>query len=111
MVEAGIAEEVEEAIQYDAGSPTKFKLTHPKFLLFVDETGCNTNQLNDGKVGGELYLMQKIVAMQLHQQEQQQTFTLQCCPSSLGQEILCYVQSSSKVICIQVKFQLVGKQE
>jgi len=59
MVEAGIAEEVEEAIQYDAGLPTKFKLTHPEFLLFVDETGCNTNQLNDGKVGGELYLMQK----------------------------------------------------
>jgi hypothetical protein len=59
MVEVGIAEKVEEAIQYDAGLPTKFKLTHPEFLLFVDETGCNTNQLNDGKVGGELYLMPK----------------------------------------------------
>jgi hypothetical protein len=26
---------------------------------FVDETGGNTNQLNDGKVGGELHIMPK----------------------------------------------------
>ena len=39
--------------------PTKYKLTRPEFLLFVDETGCNTNQLNDGKVGGELFIMPK----------------------------------------------------
>jgi hypothetical protein len=25
----------------------------------VDETGCNTNQLNDGKVGGELFVLPK----------------------------------------------------
>ena len=59
MVEAGIAEYVEEAIQHDSGLPTNYKLTHPEYLLFVDETGCNTNQLNDGKVGGELYLVPK----------------------------------------------------
>ena len=44
MVKAGIAEEVEEAIQYNAGLPTKFKLTHPELFLFVNETGCNTNK-------------------------------------------------------------------
>jgi len=59
MVEAGIAEYVEDEIQHDTGLPSHYKLTHPEFLLFVDETGCNTNQLNDGKVGGELYLMPK----------------------------------------------------
>jgi hypothetical protein len=59
MVEAGIAEHVEEAIQHDSGFPTNYKLTHPEYLLFVDETGCTTNQLNDGKVGGELYLVPK----------------------------------------------------
>ena len=59
MVEAGIAEELEEEIQYETGLPTKFKLTHPDYLLFVDETGCNTNQLNDGKVGGEVFIMPK----------------------------------------------------
>ncbi len=28
-------------------------------MLFVDETGCNTNQLNDGQVGGELLVLPK----------------------------------------------------
>ncbi len=31
----------------------------PNYLLFVDETGCNANQLNDGKVGGEVFIMLK----------------------------------------------------
>jgi hypothetical protein len=57
MVEAGVAEELEEAIQLDAGLPTKYKLTYPDHVLFVDETGCNTNQLNDGRVGGELFIL------------------------------------------------------
>jgi hypothetical protein len=52
MVSAGIAEKVDSPIQFESGRPTQYKLTHPGFLLFVDETGCNTNQLNDGKVGG-----------------------------------------------------------
>jgi hypothetical protein len=59
VVEAGIAEVVEEAIQHEAGLPTKYVLTQPEYLLFVDETGCNTNQLNDGKVGGKLFIMTK----------------------------------------------------
>jgi hypothetical protein len=59
MVEAGIAEELEEEISYEKGLPSKFRLTHPDYLLFVDETGCNTNQLNDGKVGGEVFIMPK----------------------------------------------------
>ncbi len=59
MVEAGIAEELEEEIQHERGLPTKYALTKPEFLLFVDETGCNMNQLNDGKVGGELFIMPK----------------------------------------------------
>jgi hypothetical protein len=40
--------------------PSKFQLTKPEFLLFVDETGCKTNQLNDGRVGGELFVVPKI---------------------------------------------------
>ncbi len=59
MIEAGIAEKVEEEIQYETGLPSKFQVTRPKFLLFVDETGCNTNQLNDGQVGGELFMQPK----------------------------------------------------
>jgi len=60
MVKAGIAEEKEEEIQYETGLPSRFQLTKPEYLLFVDETGCNTNQLNDGRVGGELFVMPKV---------------------------------------------------
>jgi hypothetical protein len=48
IVEAGVAEELTEPIQYKDGLPTKYRLIHPEYVLFVDETGCNTNQLNDG---------------------------------------------------------------
>jgi hypothetical protein len=60
MVEAGVAEEVSEEIQHEAGLPSKFRLTRPEYILFVDETGCNTNQLNDGRVGNELFIVPKV---------------------------------------------------
>ena len=60
MVEAGMEEELSEAIQHEAGLPTKYQLTKPKYVLFVDEMDCNTNQLNDGRVGGELFILPKI---------------------------------------------------
>jgi hypothetical protein len=39
--------------------PTKYKLTYLDCILFVDETGCSTNQLNNGRVGGELCILPK----------------------------------------------------
>jgi hypothetical protein len=41
------------------GRPTKMVLEHPEYLLFVDETGCNTNQKEDKYVGGELFVLTK----------------------------------------------------
>jgi hypothetical protein len=38
-VEAGVAEELTKPIQYEDGLPTKYKLIHPEYVLFVDETG------------------------------------------------------------------------
>ncbi len=35
MVEAGVAEEQEEAIQHCAGLPSKYKLTRPEYDLFI----------------------------------------------------------------------------
>ncbi len=32
MVEADVAEELEDAIQHNAGPPTKYKLTRPKYI-------------------------------------------------------------------------------
>jgi hypothetical protein len=41
------------------GFPTKYQLLKPERCLFVDETGCNTNQTEDGYVGGELFVFPK----------------------------------------------------
>jgi hypothetical protein len=69
MVEAGVAVKLEEEVMYDKfgeittdkskryGRPTKYKLTHPEEILFVDETGCNTNMREDGHVGGETFAL------------------------------------------------------
>jgi hypothetical protein len=39
----------------------------PEYLLFEDETGCSTNQLNDGKVGVEVFIVPKPPAALQHQ--------------------------------------------
>jgi hypothetical protein len=62
MVKAGVAEEVSEEIQYETGLPSKFKLTRPEYIVFVDDSGCNTNQLNDGRVGNEKFILPKQVS-------------------------------------------------
>ncbi len=59
MVTAGVAEKVDSPEESPSRSLFHYKLTRPEYLLFVDETGCNTNQLNDGKVGGEQFIMPK----------------------------------------------------
>ncbi len=59
MVEAGVAEKLTKPIESDVGLPSRYNLIHPEYCLFVDETGCNTNQLNDGRVGGELFILPK----------------------------------------------------
>jgi hypothetical protein len=56
-VEAEIAEQEEAEINYGTGFPSKYGLTSPEYLLLIDETGCYANQLNDGKVGGEVFIM------------------------------------------------------
>ena len=41
------------------GCPSRYQLTHPERCLFVDETGCNTNQKDDGHQGGKLFVIDK----------------------------------------------------
>jgi hypothetical protein len=69
MVESKVAEKVDEAIIYDIfgnehsdpdctfGLPTKYRLLKPENVIFVDETGKNTNQKSDGQIGGQRYIV------------------------------------------------------
>jgi hypothetical protein len=40
------------------GRKTKYILTHPKFVFFVDEVGCNTSQKIVGNNGGQKFIVQ-----------------------------------------------------
>jgi Tc5 transposase DNA-binding domain len=105
MVVSGIAKETEEeVIMYDVsgavttdktkmyGRPTKYELTHPEELLFVDETGCNTNMKQDGHVGGEMFLLPcedketgiSGAVTDMH-------FSVLCFTSGTGEPVLCAV--------------------
>jgi hypothetical protein len=65
MVEAGVAKRLDEEVMLDKegnivtnkeemfGHPTRYIVTKPKRILFVDETGSNTNQKEDGFAGGQ----------------------------------------------------------
>jgi hypothetical protein len=71
MVECGVAIKLDSEKMFDKsgnitedvsemyGRPSKYQLIHPERCLFVDETGCNTNQKNDGYQGGKMYIVDK----------------------------------------------------
>jgi hypothetical protein len=64
-----IAVELEEETMFDRegnivdnpskmyGWPSKYRMIKPEWCLFVDETGCNTNQRTDGNIGGEKFVV------------------------------------------------------
>jgi hypothetical protein len=68
LAEKGLAEKWEEQKMLDKegnivmdeehmyGCPTKYNLTHPEKLIFVDEVGDNTSQANDGNKTGTKYV-------------------------------------------------------
>ena len=53
--EGNVVENESEAF----GMKVKERLLHPDCVLFMDKTGCNTNQKSDGHVGGKLYIHKK----------------------------------------------------
>jgi hypothetical protein len=77
---------------YMYGQPTKFQLIKPQNLIFVDETGCNTNQNTDGYISGELFLLPtgasetgvKNACTNIH-------FSVLCFNNALGDAIMCSI--------------------
>jgi hypothetical protein len=73
--------------------PSKYKIKHPEYLLFVDETGCNTNMKDDGFAGGQMFVLPVDLGFHggcngsitdLH-------FTVLCFTSAVGIPVLCAV--------------------
>ena len=69
MVRAGVAEKLDNPLMYDkhgnevqdeklmVEKKTCYGVTKPSNVIFVDETGCNTNQRSDGYIGGRLHVL------------------------------------------------------
>jgi hypothetical protein len=69
MVEAKVVVKLDFDISYDKkgnkvsdseccfGLPSKYKLIKPENILFVDETGKNTNQKSNGQIGGQRFIV------------------------------------------------------
>jgi hypothetical protein len=91
-----LGEETEDAKEM-VGKPTNFKLMHPENVLFVDETGCNTNMKGDGHVGGELFVLPVDaldcgvdgIVTDIH-------FLVLCFTSGIGDPVMCAVILKSK---------------
>ena len=69
MVDTGLAEKLGTSVYFDQagnevsddnekkyGRKCNMKLTKPSYILFGDETGCNTNQTSDGNFNGEKFI-------------------------------------------------------
>lgn len=111
MVHAKVAVKLDDYVCYDKngdeineenpgtvfGRPTKYKITNPERILFVDECGSNTNQKSDGQVGGQKFVFPcggdntgtLGSNTDLH-------FTVLCFNNALGTPVLCAVILKSK---------------
>jgi hypothetical protein len=70
MVRAGVAKKLPEAVWFDEdssnivlneeeafGEKSQYVLEHPEYCVYVDETGSNTNQKQDGHLGGRRFVL------------------------------------------------------
>jgi hypothetical protein len=101
--------EITEDKEHMFGRPTKYKMLHPENLVFVDETGCNTNQKDDGHIGGEMFALSRegddlgVVGVTTDI-----PFTVLCFTSCIGEPIHCGVilKSSKDIKDIPISWKL-----
>ena len=124
MVEAKVAVKLDNPVMYDRdgievtekeksfGLPSFFKVTDPRNILFVDETGKNTNMKTDGGVGGRRLIVPADAignnsgylgsTSDIH-------FTVLCFTCATGEAVMCAVifKSKKKYVSCQLHGSLV----
>jgi hypothetical protein len=109
MVWAGVAEEVPEAVFQDRKGntvlehnptrydrKTKFKLTHPERVIFVDEVGENTSQKQDGHIGGRKLIVSRGTRSQEWSSYSVCHFTVLGFTAASGEPAMCAVIVAAK---------------
>jgi hypothetical protein len=102
--EGETVDNIENEHQHDFNTdPTKplglkcdTKLTHPQFVLFFDETGCNTNQKKDGHNGGEKYVCGRGTTPKQIVSTRDKHFTVLGVTAATGEPVLCVVIYASE---------------
>ena len=105
MVNSNVAKELSDEVYLDRngnivddeedsyGLPTKYIVTHPDYILFVDECGKNTNMKTSGKAGGQRFIIPKNsvtntgclgTTTDIH-------FTVLCFTAGTGEPVMCAV--------------------
>ncbi len=88
------------------GLPTRYEITHPHYILSVDETGKNTNMRSDGKVGGKRFIVPKNAvtntgclgsSTDLH-------FTVLCFTAATGEAVMCAIILKSEQDISKIHF-------
>eukprot|EP00957_Ditylum_brightwellii_P110263 8409858-Ditylum_brightwellii.AAC.1 len=67
------------------GLPVEYELIKPEYFLFADETGCNTNQKKEGRVGGKHYIGPVGAALEIIAAVNDICFTVLPITNALGQ--------------------------
>jgi len=103
MVTSKVAIELEEEVwvkldgtitQYEeesTGRKTKYLLTHPELVFFVDEVGSNTSQRRDGNVGGQKFVVHEAQRALLRSSYADTHFTVLGFTNAQGDPICCVI--------------------
>jgi hypothetical protein len=116
MVKSNVAEELESECFFDKkgnivqtkeesfGLPSKYKLKHPNYCIFVDETGKNTNMKADGKVGGEKFVVpvNAVTNTGCIGSTTDIHFTVLCFTAATGEAVMCSVIFKSELKVCQL---------
>jgi hypothetical protein len=73
------------------GLPCDIEILHPDYVLFADETGCNTNQKKDGHYGGRKYVVERGTVPKEISSTRDRHFTVMGFTSASGLPVLCVV--------------------
>jgi hypothetical protein len=81
--------EVEESDRL--GLIQEMKIDHPDYILFADESGCQTNQKQDGNLGNRKYIVEHGTIPQVICSTADHRFTILPFPSGSGEAICCVI--------------------
>ncbi len=81
--------EVEESERF--GLAQEFQVEHPDYILFADESGCQTNQKQDGNVGNRKYIVEQDTRPQVICSTADHRFTILPFTSGSGEAVCCVI--------------------